>query len=520
VSVSEDGQADGAFKYLENYNYYRHLIEIHNQRFPDDLIEPLKESFTLIGGYRNYNSFNPSVSLSTRATTQIQNIRRGEFLKSTNAHDQAEPSVFNVVRLRIAEVQQKLNMHGRKTVKEAEDAANQEPFLKLINNKLALINLRVDIKLTDVPSWSYSFHFRNLKSGNILSNINSLSAGQKSIIHLIFESYGRGDLKGGVVVIDEPEIHLHYQLQYEYLRIIEQLNAEQSCQYILVTHSEALISSATIDKVIRFTLDDDNSTRIMSPNITGDQKMLVKILDNTRSTYALFAKTVVLVEGDSDRYFFKAVMQELHPELSQEVAILDIGGKDGYPKWKEFFTNYGLKTFYIGDFDNVFNLKFGEATIVSTGLREASKALLIEEKLQRLEKNQLKRLSDAHATLVSDKDFLKLPPRSLWEKLVKIYSELTVIEKKKIIEKVMGAIPTIGIDIEKKYSDGVFILKKGSVEDYTGTPLHNLSELMIFCETLKLWLASDTEAVREIKKIVKNITTPPRSAPAALAAVA
>jgi len=48
-------------------------------------------------------------------------------------------------------------------------------------------------------------------------------------------------------------------------------------------------------------LSEQGHTKIHSPNLHTDQKNLIKILDNTRSTYAFFAKKVILVEGDTDR---------------------------------------------------------------------------------------------------------------------------------------------------------------------------------------------------------------------------
>jgi len=39
------------------------------------------------------------------------------------------------------------------------------------------------------------------------------------------------------------------------------------------------------------------------------------------------AKKVILVEGDSDRYFYKSIILEKYPHLDQDIAILLIGGK-------------------------------------------------------------------------------------------------------------------------------------------------------------------------------------------------
>ena len=174
----------------------------------------------------------------------------------------------------------------------------------------------------------------------------------------MLEAYGRGELKGGVVIIDEPEIHLHYQFQHEYLQVIRDLNRVQNCQYILVTHSEALINSSTINSVRRFALSADGHTEVYSPILTADQKSHIQILDNTRSTYAFFAKKVVLVEGETDRYFIRAVLQERYRHLDQEIAVLHIGGKGAFVKWRDLFSAFGVTVSSIADFDYLANLHY------------------------------------------------------------------------------------------------------------------------------------------------------------------
>src|SRR5690606_36271116 len=76
----------------------------------------------------------------------------------------------------------------------------------------------------------------------------------------------------------------------------------------------------------------------------------------TTSTDAFFGKKVVLVEGDSDRYFFKSVFRALYPETSQDISILDIGGKGNFFAWRDFFESFGLEVCFIGDLDNIFTL--------------------------------------------------------------------------------------------------------------------------------------------------------------------
>ncbi len=497
--------SDPGFTYLVMYNFYKQIIYLHNLENSDDLIPTLNESFALIGCYRNYHSFTPSVSLGgAMALQQIQGIGNTEYSKSTNAAEVAEPPIFNLVRLRVAD--KHYNQYGIIGAIEADKLANQEGFLLSINEKLKLVNLKVEIKLKNQQKWEYSFSFFDTKREKILADINSLSSGQKAIIHLVFEAYGRGELKGGLVIIDEPEIHLHYQFQNEYLRIIEEINKEQKCQYIIVTHSESLINSETISHVKRLGLDDNNYTYLKSPVVSEDQKTLIKILDNTRSTYAFFAKKVVLVEGDTDRYFFRAVFEELNKDAKQEIAILDIGGKGNYDKWKDFFESFGLGVYYIGDFDNIFSLKFSEETIINPLEREVIENELKQNKLNNLSSDQKGGFKSAYDELILNPSFLIEPKRAQWKLLIDMFINFVKLTSKDRTEKVRENFTDIDQKIEEKYQEKVYILKQGSIEDYSKTKHGDLNNIIDFCSNdLSVWLKSNTTESKEITFIVNEI---------------
>lgn len=354
----QDGGHDFGFTYLTDYHLFREAISLRNLLTISQVIPPLHESFTLIGSYRNYHAFQPSISLSSApASQQIQDIRNQDFQRSLNAIEGGEPPVFALVRLRVAERHFNLLSEAKDLV-QCEQEANDLPFVRLVNERLRVVNLRCQIKLLDQRTWQYSFEFYDTRRNKPIGDINSLSAGQKAIIHLVLEAYGRGELKGGVVIIDEPEIHLHYQFQHEYLQVLRELNRTQNCQYILVTHSESLINSSTISSVRRFALNADGHTSIFSPTLSADEKSLIRILDNSRSTYAFFSKKVVLVEGDTDRYFFRALLQERHRLLEQEIAILHVGGKIELAKWQSLFSSFGLRVYVISDFDCIVELHY------------------------------------------------------------------------------------------------------------------------------------------------------------------
>lgn len=446
VQVNEDI----GFTYLTAYNLYKEVIEIYNEDNQENQITNLAESFALIGSYRNYNNYSTEATLGggNTAEKQIQKIRTNEYSRSTSASENGEPAIFSLVRLRMAAECFNL-IQTKKDTKECEVAANGLEFIKLINKKLKIVNLKVEIKLTDVSNWNFTFSFIDTKRNKAVSDINSLSAGQKAIVHLVFEAYGRGDLKGGLVIIDEPEIHLHYQFQNEYLRVIEKLNKEQGCQYILVTHSESLISSDTISSVIRLSLDEEGYTTINQPVITTDQKWLVKILDNKRSTHAFFGSKVLLVEGETDRYFFRAFLTEIEEKLkkgvAQDISVLDINDKKTNEQWSNLFNSFGLKTFFITDLDSAYRFYPTEPE-------------------QSINTSQLaNQFHKEHMDAVSK--------------------------------------------IENEYSNRIFILKEGDLETYLGIQ-KGLVYVINFCQNeLKTYLENRTNSkVQELIKIIATVT--------------
>ncbi len=441
----QGAEPDFGFTYLTDYHFFREAISLHNGLTPGELIPPLYESFTLISSYRNYHAFQPSISLSSApALQQIQDIRNQDFSRSLNATDSNEPPVFALVRLQVAERHFNL-ISEKKDLAQCEQEANDLPFVKSVNERLRVVNLRCQIKLLDLRTWQYSFEFYDTRRNKPIGDINSLSAGQKAIIHLVLEAYGRGELKGGVVIIDEPEIHLHYQFQHEYLQVLRELNATQNCQYILVTHSESLINSNTINSVRRFALGANGHTSIFSPTLSADEKSLIRILDNSRSTYAFFSKKVVLVEGDTDRYFFRALIQQRHRLLEQEISVLHVGGKGELTKWQILFSSFGLRVYSIADFDYLVNMQYPDAKGV-----------------------QLQTPQQIAAFKLSHSD---------WEDHINTLAE-----------------------------DGLFILREGHLETYLGVG-KDLTHVIEFCQDdLQSFLADDTSSKsREMRSIIDTI---------------
>ena len=308
--------------YLEYYHAINEAITVYNEDNTDH-ITPLGSTFSILSAFRDYSNYNSQIHLYNgdgSSGDTLQNAKNRLIPHSINEHSSGMPAIFDFIKLKLGEDHFKLVKEG-KNINDATSIINGSSIIKKINEKLRILNLQLSVKPVNIRRWSYEFMFHDTKNDRYIGDINSLSAGQKSIIHLIFEAYGRDDVKGGLIVIDEPEIHLHYQFQSKYLKILENLAKEQKIQCILVTHSEGFISDDTIKYIKRFSLNEERNSVMYVPEITEYQKGLIKILNNTQAARVLFLNKVLLVEGQDDEYFFRDVVKRLQPEFSQNINI-------------------------------------------------------------------------------------------------------------------------------------------------------------------------------------------------------
>ena len=136
-------------------------------------------------------------------------------------------------------------------------------------------------------------------------SLNSLGSNNFLYIATIMselEIAGKSDIFT-VLLIEEPEAHLHPQLQVRFMKYLEQLeDSLGNVQIIVTTHSATLASSVGIGKLIhlsRHRNDDSITSTTMSEKNFGDsitEAYINRWLDATKSTM-LFSRGVILVEG-------------------------------------------------------------------------------------------------------------------------------------------------------------------------------------------------------------------------------
>jgi len=131
-----------------------------------------------------------------------------------------------------------------------------------------------------------------------------------------------------VLLIEEPEAHLHPQLQVKFIKYLEEITRKLgNIQVIITTHSPVLASSIDIDNLLHVAQKEDKFVATSLKDIDfGDSKNYInRWLDVTKSTL-LFSKGVILVEGISEAMliptFAKIVLAEHNKKALTGSAVL------------------------------------------------------------------------------------------------------------------------------------------------------------------------------------------------------
>ncbi|MFA6042264.1 MAG: AAA family ATPase [Patescibacteria group bacterium] len=356
-----------ASEYLQFFKLLKRLIYIHNSYEIGERgtsWKEINENFVLLGSYRNYHSFNESVDVNPDPEAQFRALDERRLNENTKSGDNNEPAVMELVRRKVANEYHRLIHNPEATVKKAPELIKSFPLLKKINEKLnSFLGITLEITDPEYRDLSYEMFFSDNNAGGQRVNFSGLSSGQKSIVHLIFTLFGY-DLDNGSIIIDEPELHLHPQMQQKYLKLIKELKEEKNIQFVIATHSPIFVNSETIKDTYRFFMDQ-KETKIINPKITSSEYELIKILDYTNSSKIFFSEKAILVEGESDEFFYRYFIEEylktefpsLQSQQLKTYEVFNISGKGSSKRWRKFLEDFKVDVSFVADWDNIANFK-------------------------------------------------------------------------------------------------------------------------------------------------------------------
>ena len=214
----------------------------------------------------------------------------------------------------------------------AADGSNMEDFIEYCleshpevlelasNNFEKVFGKSIDFKKAS-PAESLKGRILAKLEDDCWFSLIKLSDGMKHALRILLQLASCRD--GDILVIDEPELHLHPGAVKRLRRVLIDASDEKDIQIICSTHSPLFVDPVFADTVIL------NRSYGVQPEILDSSQIdnALTALGTTGADILLY-DGIIWVEGPSDKIYFERWLELMEPTLKQQMGVFFYGGKN------------------------------------------------------------------------------------------------------------------------------------------------------------------------------------------------
>ncbi len=288
------------------------------------------------------------------------------------------------------------------------------------------------------------------------------------------------------LLIDEPEVSLHPQLQSYLLREMKNAVKKYGKTIVISSHSAEMIELNKAEDLSNFVFFNNKELpKQISPSVPElSNKQLQDFLLRMSLIYneGFFAKKILLIEGASDMIMCRYLCNRL--DLNLDVAgsqIIPVDGKGQFPVIAKLFRLIGKEVFVLTDLDgfvddnSVINLftSLPKAVEIANSYGNGDLQGMVRDvktkidELIQTDKDGLKDVYESHPYWINrdaDAEESKVMRRSIIAQLFQVSNE--DLTKWPNCSQWKGLKTRLGVIFDILAKLGCFVLKKGAVESY------------------------------------------------------
>ena len=455
----------------------------------------LKPIYIYFSPYRAMNVSNLQANLSAQNFYQLYK----DYAMSTS---RSMSSVVKLASFYFSQKRRRLEIDAKDDGYHALWKNSEE--VKLVTDYLNKLGYDWDVNLVDPDKNIYEI---TLKKDGREFLLTQASSGEKEIINFLLGIFAL-NIRNGLIIIDEPDLHLHPQWQRLLIDLFIELSEKTDNQFIIATHSGIFIDERTISNVIRIYKDDSGTSKSIKirEEYLPKVKDILHIVNSYNNEKLFFADKVVLVEGIMDRLIFKKLINFYQSKSNklQVVEVLDVGGKHNFDKYRQLLEEIEYEYYIIADLDYVKELAEKDGNLQVKALFDIDYSS-INKTIKDKKSLDGKRLSEVIEEAI-EADEITEELKNAWNYIKSRHLKL----KDKLTEEEINNLREY---INQKEEENIFILYGGDkfeyseIEDFLPDGYKNLDGVIKLTkpDNFKNWLEENAVEIRRLREVVYRI---------------
>lgn len=470
---------DGARVFLE---YLKHF-EIDSTLREEYDLAPLATPMVYLPVNRSAGGFSSSVKL---ASFELYEQKR----QSDAAYSRSSSSL---IPLAIGRLAQKFRLLLEKDSGLAKTEFYSDENLKKLGNLLEELGYEWALECTDPLKNAYDVKLSKQGTSFLVS---AASSGERELLTYMFAIFAL-NVRDALIVVDEPELHLHPKWQRTLLNLFAKLTQETGNQFLLATHSPTFVAPDSVQYVTRVYTEDQKSRliRLNSTSLPNDRH-LFNIVNSQNNERIFFADRVILVEGLSDRIFFDRVL-DLHGRSDPgkpTTEVIAVGGKGLFPAYQAILDACKIDHSTIADRDYLEQV----GTDAVKKLFKINSGEIKKDVIENVKSQDGDALVSTIDSAIETGDWGDA--KQVWE-YIKSSRKLIPVNLDDEEREILSS------EIQKLKAQKVFVLRKGALENYLppGFKSKDIDKLIQFVASAEFWEKLDGESKIELKGIAEAL---------------
>jgi len=302
------------------------------------------------GGTLKYDP-NVEANISNNENWMIQDRRKN---RTEQFRQQSTAQFRNLEVLVLREIEQD-------PVKRQDSGYTFSNTLEKINALLPAIELRRSDR---------GFKIFNNDDAPVLED--QVSSGEAEVIALAIEVlvFSRESRSNRVLLLDEPDVHLHPDLQQRFVAFIEAVAVEFDFKVVIATHSTAIIGAFSKGSDVQFVpITGRNQTAFPSFGYSPICQEILPVFGAHPLSAQFNRSPVILVEGDDDKRVIEQIVRSAAGKFVFSPCV--VGSVDEMNNWETWLAEFlpsiydNPRAFSLRDLDDSTQTELNDVGCVS-----------------------------------------------------------------------------------------------------------------------------------------------------------